>query len=363
MGAAVEQALALADCDGCVRLGARVLVKPNLHGGEGYTSLEAIAGVVGWARRMGAGQVVVGDGPHYGISDARGYFDRIGLTGLCAEMGVTLVNFHESDYDTLSTNLPALPETIGITSWVRWADTVISVPVMKTHFNTLTTLAVKNLKGFLRPQDKRDIHRMDLHLAIAGLAKLLRPHIHLLDGSIGYEGMGPGNGRPVEMGVLVAGSSAFDTDVVGNWLMGFEPAKVRYLREAERLGCGSLPASEEQIAALTGCPLRYLRGLRREFEAPYEAAAGAYPNLTITAELACSGCLMNLFTALGELRSEGLGESLSGRVGIGAGVGEVDLAVGRCTSAVWDSCDHVAGCPPAIGRIKAALRSLLPPSP
>jgi uncharacterized protein (DUF362 family) len=355
---AVGQVMALADCDGCVGRNAKVLVKPNLHGGEGYTSMAAIAAIVNWALDMGAGQVVVGDGPYYGMTETGSYFERIGLAELCRNLGATLVNFHDGEYDILNPNLPALPQVIGISKWVRWADVVISMPVMKTHFNTLTTLAIKNLKGFLRPQDKREIHKMDLHLAIAALAKIVQPHISIIDGSVAYEGMGPNDGRPVEMGLMLASSSAFSVDVVANWLMGFEPAKVRYLREAERLGCGRIPASDDELAQMVQCPAHYLKNLRRRFQEPYEAAEQNYPNLSISAALACSGCLMNLFTALKELAAEGLGSALRGTVAIGKPPGTVDLAVGNCTFAVWESAAHVEGCPPTINAIKQAMQPL-----
>lgn len=355
---AVHQAMAMADCDGCIGLAAKVLVKPNLHGGDGFTSMEVIKAVVHWASRMGASQIVVGDGPYYGMDDAFPYFERIGLVRLCDEMKVSLVSFHDSDYDEIVPNLEALPQTLGITKWVRWADAVVSVPVMKTHFNTLTTLAMKNLKGFLRPRDKRDLHSRDLHLALAAIGWLVRPTVNIIDGFVAYEGMGPSNATPVDMGVVVASQSTFHADVVANWLMGFDPATVRYLREAEKLGCGTLPRSDDDVAALTGCSLRHLQRLRRQFQHPYEAAERAYPNLRISAELACSGCLMNLFTALRDLAGEGLAERLTGTVAIGKAPEAVDLALGNCTCACWGDTEHLVGCPPLIPQIAEALRKL-----
>lgn len=358
LAAGLAEAMATADLDGIVELGANVLVKPNLHGGSGYTSMQAIEATVNWLRDMGAGKVVVGEGPYYGLDNPWPYFSEIGATGLCRRLGVKLVNFHEHDYTLVRSNMPALPESIGITRWVEWADVVVSLAVMKTHFNTLTTLSIKNLKGFIRRQDKRDIHRMDLHLAIAALARLIRPHINIIDASVAYEGMGPSNATPVPMNLVIAASAAFDADVIANWLMGFEPARVRYLREAERLGLGQIPADDEGVAGLCNVPVARMRALRRRFEAPYEAAARDYPNLRISTDLACSGCVMNLFTALKELREAGKAGRLRGTVAVGKPPQALDLAVGNCTFAAWDDAPHVEGCPPHIEDIKAALEQL-----
>jgi len=355
---AVAAAAEAACIAGLVRPGCKVLVKPNLHGGPGFTRLDVVAAVVEWVRSAGAEEIVVGDGPYYGMADATDYFTEIGLRALCDDLSVPLVCFHEDSYDVMRPALPSLPPAIGITRWFAWADVVINLPVMKTHFNTLTTLAIKNLKGFLRPQDKRDLHRLDLHLAIAALATVVRPQLHILDATTAYEGMGPNAATPVEMGLLLASADAFALDVVANWLMGFDPATVRYLREGERLGLGAIPSTDEAIAGLTNLP-QELFSLRRRLRRPYETAAVEYPGLRISTELACSGCLMNLFTALAQIREEGCSVA-SGHVAIGRVADDEvpDLAVGLCTFSAWDRCPSVSGCPPTIEAMKQALRTL-----
>jgi uncharacterized protein (DUF362 family) len=339
--------------------GAKVLIKPNFHGGSGYTSLAVVEALVRWAQAAGAAAVVVGEGPYFGLADVSGYFSQIGASELCRKLGVPLVCFHDGDYTLLSPGQPALPPTVGVTKWLAWADLVVNAPVMKTHFNTLTTLAMKNLKGFLRPADKRALHERDLHLALAALAQLIRPHVHLLDGTTAYEGMGPSAATPVNYGLVLASADAMALDTVANWLMGFAPAQVRYLREAERLGLGRLPARSEEVAALTNVPLAELTALRRPFVPPYAAAQADYPRLELSTHLACSGCLMNLFTALRELQQLGRAAELTGRVAIGKAPGQVDLAVGNCTYAAWETAPHVRGCPPTIEAIKQALQEHL----
>ncbi|MBC7287410.1 MAG: DUF362 domain-containing protein [Armatimonadetes bacterium] len=338
--------------------GRRVLLKPNLHGGLGNTSPQVIAAVIRWARAGGAAEVLLGEGPYYGLMDITAYIEDVGVAQVCRELDVPFVCFHSGKYRIVSPGCAALPSQLGITEWFDWADLVISVPVMKTHFNTLTTLAFKNLKGFIRPQDKRALHSLDLHRAIAALGTVIRPHIHVIDATVAYEGMGPSAGVPVDMGLLLASSDAFAIDVVANWLMGFEPPTVRYLLEAQSLGLGKLPADHEELGALTNVPLADLQRWRRHFERPYQAWENKYPNLRISSERACSGCLMNLFTALRDLEQEGLASALHGWIAIGKAPTGADLVIGNCTFSAWDSTDCVPGCPPLIAEIKAALRRI-----
>jgi hypothetical protein len=292
------------------------------------------------------------------MEDSSEYYECIGVAEVCRRVGVELVSFHQGEYDLIEPGLRALPKTIGVTKWLAWADVVIDAPVMKTHFNVATTLAIKNLKGCIRPRDKRDLHTMDLHLAIAALAKIIRPHITIMDATTAYEGMGPSAATPVDLGLVIVGTTPFEVDVVANWLMGLEPAQVRYLREAETLGLGQVPGGIDAIAARTNLGAEELLGLRRNFARPYDEAHGRFPNLRINAEMACSGCLMNLFTALGEMKGAGEADDLRGYIVIGR-VPEgdwPDLAVGGCTFSAWDETESVPGCPPTIEQIKTALR-------
>ena len=340
--------------------GGLVLLKPNLHGGHGHTSLAVIEAVARWAISQGAAEVVVGEGPYWGMADFHSYLSAVGVSDLCSRLGVRVVNFHDGDYDVVTPAMPALPDTLGVTSWLRRADLAISIPVMKTHFNTLTTLAFKNLKGFIRPADKRDIHARDLHLAVAALPLFVAPHVHLLDATVAYEGMGPSAATPLEMNLLLASEDPFPLDALSAWLMGIPPAHLRYLREAERLGLGTLPPDDASVAALTpDASAPQLISWRRRFKLPHDAMEEDFPGLAVSTELACSGCLMNLFSALRKLKDEGFADHLSGSVAVGKPPPEVDLAIGNCTFSAWERSAYVPGCPPTIAEIESALRQKL----
>ena len=61
---AFTRAMELAGLDDIVPRGGTALIKPNQHGGAGYTSLEVIRAAALWAQSRGAAEVWVGDGPY-----------------------------------------------------------------------------------------------------------------------------------------------------------------------------------------------------------------------------------------------------------------------------------------------------------
>ncbi len=351
--ASVDEALVLAGAARIVAPGATVLVKPNLHGGHGHVSARVIEGVCRWARERGASRVWVGDGPFWACpaDQAREYFRRAGLLAAAEASGAEAVNLHELPYRRLRPDDPALPEEIGLTELLFQCDAVINLPLLKTHFNTLVTLGVKNLKGCLRPKDKKRFHEMELNAALVGLAKVAQPHVSvtLLDATTAVEGMGPASGTELEMGLLAASTDLVALDSVGCFLAGIGPDEVRTIRDCARAGLGEMDLARIEVVGED--PLRH----RRRFKRPNEEVAKHFPDLRIVTDGACSACAMNLFEALAGIRAEGQrvcvpAVAIGGKAQVSAG-----LAVGNCTRHLDTPAGHLPGCPPPTAAIRAAL--------
>jgi uncharacterized protein (DUF362 family) len=349
---AVRESLALC-ADIRIPVGGTVFVKPNLHGGHGFTSPCVIEAVCRWAYEQGAGRVQVGDGPYWSqpLDETRRYFEKVGLYRAAERSGAEAVNLHALPYRSLRPGRPGLPEEIGLTSLLFEADVVINLPLLKTHLNTLVTLGIKNLKGFLRPEDKRRFHEMELNAAIAELCRLVSPRITvtLLDATTVVEGLGPAAGTELQMDLLAASTDVVAVDSVACFLAGIDPREVRIIRQCARMGVGQMDL--DQIDVVGEDPAVHRRRLRR----PYEDMAGRFPGLAIVAEGACSGCVMNLFGALGAI--EGGGERVQvPAVAIGPRARmKVGLAVGDCAAHCGDGCQHLPGCPPSTAEIHRAL--------
>lgn len=353
--AAFARAMALAGLSDLPLAGATVLLKPNLHGGSGYTSAEVVRAAIRWAQGLGAAQVWVGDGPFWALQDAGPYFAEIGVEAVCRETGARLLNFHQGEFRLLEPHSPDLPDTIGFSETLYQADVVINLPLMKTHFNTLVTLGAKNLKGCLRPVDKRTLHEMELNSALAEVNRLLKPRIAatVIDATTAMEGMGPAAATPVEMGLLIASRDLVAADAVACDLMGIEPSQVRLLHFCAERGVGEMDLARIQVVGESP------QAHRRRFRLPYEALAEDFPNLRLVTERACSGCALNLMRAMEIAR--GAGQQITCRtVVIGPSVlteGET-LLVGACTREGWDCAPHVPGCPPRVEAVRAGLTGL-----
>jgi len=351
--ASVAEAFRLADAGEVVRPGARVLVKPNLHGGHGHVAARVIEGVCRWAREQGAAEVWVGDGPFWACpaEQAREYFRQAGLFAAAEAAGAEAVNLHELPYRKLRPNDPALPEEIGLSELLFECDAVINLPILKTHLNTLATLGIKNLKGCLRPVDKRRFHEMELNAALVGLARIAAPlvSVTLLDATTAVEGMGPAAGTEVEMGLLAASRDLIAVDALGCHLAGIDPSDVRSIRDCGRAGLGEMDVSRLQV--LGEDPGRH----RRRFRRPYEEVAERFPNVEIVTDGACSACAMNLFEALAAIHQEGEAIRVPGVAIGGKGRLWAGLTVGHCAQRLGAEGEHVAGCPPSTAAIRAAL--------
>jgi len=355
LDAAFARAMELAGLDDCIVPGDKVLIKPNQHGAEGYTSAAVMRAAAVWARSNDAGEVWIGDGPNWAMTDTVAYYEQTGLSRVCDETGARALNFHVGEYTTLRPGSRDLPDIIGFSRYIYQADVIINLPVMKTHFNTLVTLGIKNLKGCLRPIDKRTLHEMELNAALAEVARLLAPRVTatVIDATTAYEGMGPAAGTPVEMGLLIASEDIVAADAVACDLMGIDPAQVRLIRFCAERGVGEMDLDQIQVVG------ERVIDHRRRFELPYEAIAREFPNLTLCTEHACSGCGLNLFRALDIARSAGQG-IICQTVIIGpclATEGQT-LLVGKCTKDGWADLPHVPGCPPRIEAIRAALTGI-----
>lgn len=349
---AIDEALRLCGQGDCVAKGDRVLLKPNIHGGQGFTSPQVMEAACRWALGKGARKVFLGDGPYWGMKDPTTYFAHTGLLGACAATGAEVADFHNHPYHLLHPEDPLLPPVMGISRYLYDVDVVISLPLMKTHFHTLITIALKNLKGCLRPVDKRRLHERELNTALAAVNELVQPlvRVTLCDATTAYEGFGPGSATPVPLGLLVASADPVAVDVVCCELMELPPAQVRLIRECAARGLGVGDPRQITVVGET------VAAHRRRFLRPSEALARDYPGLTIHSESACSVCAQNLTLALQQIKQAG--EPLTVReVLIGAGPQtEADLLVGNCARRGREGHERaVPGCAPTVAAIRKAL--------
>jgi uncharacterized protein (DUF362 family) len=125
------------------------------------------------------------------------------------------------------------------------ADVVVSMPKLKTHHWAGATLSLKNCFGCVPGRvygwPKNTLHWAGVTESIVDVAAAVRPDLQIVDGIVGMEGNGPIQGTPIPAGVLVFGTDPVATDATSARLMGLDPGRIPYLKQAARfLGQGDL---------------------------------------------------------------------------------------------------------------------------
>jgi uncharacterized protein (DUF362 family) len=233
-----------------VRPGAKVVVKPNVLTGRPpeyatTTNPLVVAAVIRMCLEAGADEVVVLDNP---TSSARGAFQEAGLTQAVQEAGGKLKYLSNRDFERVD-----IPEGEAITSWpfvtaALEADTLINLPIAKTHGLAGLTLAMKNLMGIMG--DSRGQIHTDFARKITDVNTLVKPDLVILDAYRALMRNGPTGGNLDDVQLLktaVAGTSQVAIDMYGATLMGWKPADLPSLVEAGRRGLGEIDPAKYTV--------------------------------------------------------------------------------------------------------------------
>ncbi len=225
-----------------VKNGERILVKPNVCAAKPsstgtVTDPELVAEICLMVKEAG-GEPVVGESPIHPFRSAR-VFRKAGYGDFQKRFGFPLVDFDASDSVVVKVPRGKVLREVRVARTVLECQGLINVPVLKTHLQTIVTLGLKNLKGLVPGEDKVHVHVRGLDEGIVDLNTLFPSRLVVVDAMVGMEGeLGPTNGRPVGMGLLVAGDNVVEVDATCCRLMGLDPRRVPHIRKAEERGLG-----------------------------------------------------------------------------------------------------------------------------
>ena len=245
--------------DGLRELGAdvsgrSVLLKPNLVEHDPGTVINTdprlVAATALALRRLGAASVLVAEGPGH-RRDTSYVLSASGFAEALRDVEVRFVDLNIAPVRrvVLRSRFTSLRE-LWLPEPVLDADIVVSMPKMKTHHWAGATLSLKNCFGCVPGRvygwPKNALHWAGLQEAVVDVAAAVRPGLQIVDGVVGMEGNGPIDGTPVGAGVLVFGTDPVATDATAARLMGLDPGRMRYLRDAGRfLGQADLERIEQ----------------------------------------------------------------------------------------------------------------------
>ncbi|MFC1671203.1 DUF362 domain-containing protein [Spirochaetota bacterium] len=347
--------------------GKRVLLKPNAgrvspEGSGTNTNPHVVAAAIDAFREAGA-EVAIGESPIFGVKTMEA-FEVSGIAAIANERNCPLIDMDKRPSVTMNIEEGIAIQTIKVCSEVLEYDIIVSIPVMKTHMHTGVTLSVKNMKGCLWRKTKTDLHMLpkvennddlSLNIAIADMSSVLVPHLTIIDGTVGMEGLGPSAGNPKKLDMVLTGIDPFEADAVACRLMGLNAEKIPHLRIAAERGYGIIDVSQIQVKPDSW------ENLISPFETPPENLSIHFPGVTILDEQSCSACQSTVLMFLkryGEKIFDYFPDKKNVVLAIGKGhesVPEETICIGNCTSNHKDKCIFVSGCPPVASQILKAI--------
>lgn len=356
-----------------LRIGESVLIKPNYTGNlppdsGGVTSNLVMEAIIRILREAGADRITILEGCGTIALGTRKIFANLGIDKIAESYDVELLDANLEEMRTETSEEFKELKQITYTKTVHDYDLVINVPVMKTHPLVDVTVAMKNMNGLLEPKEKRHFHDVNLRQAIVDFHKILPKYLTIVDGLIGMEGMGPAEGIPVPMGIIMAGVNPVAVDATAARIMGFDPEQILYLKYAAADGLGEIKEDCIEVCGET------INSVKRPFK-PAEAGKLDFEGVTIQEEpsaLKCVGCRAVTAIALNRIQAAGQLPEFSGmkillhnkpEIPIPLAEKEHLFCIGNCTKEYADYCSDervhfVKGCAPAGLTVEDAIRQV-----
>ncbi len=211
-----------------IKVKGKVLVKPNMCMPEyvpgAVTSPKVIYHVVKLLKKTSE-EVIVGESDGYNYSCDKA-FEKTGIKEAAEKAGGRTINLSKDSL--VQVNLKGskirklfLPKTLFE------VDSVIDVPVMKTHEFTTYSGAIKNLFGLI-PDRKRIFLHPYINEVLFWLYMLTKP-VTIMDALTAMERSGPTRGTPVKMNLILASRCPIALDMVAAEIMGLDWKRISHL--------------------------------------------------------------------------------------------------------------------------------------
>jgi uncharacterized protein (DUF362 family) len=172
-------------------------------------------------------------------------FKAHNLYHICEKLNVRLINLSRQEWQYV--DVPAGMRIMKLPfckEMLENCDMTISVPVPKMHFVTRYTGAIKNHWGTV-PDSMRLRNHYFFRYAINKAIEVLKSKITIVDGEYFLDRNGPVAGDPVKMNLVLSAESPYTADIVLMDMMGVDPGKIGYVKQAWKLG--RMPKSVNEV--------------------------------------------------------------------------------------------------------------------
>lgn len=215
-----------------------IIVKPNLTNADPppvTTPVEAAQAVVEYIRAHTAAEVAIGEGCGKGKTidtyRANGYVD------LAERMGLRLIDFNTEPSVLSRCDQAKVFREMHLPA-VAMDAFIVSLPILKDHSFTGTTIAMKNMFGlppaphYRGSWNKSRLHSPSTDQAVFDLCLHKKPDLCVVDAVTALTGMHLA-GDPLRLDLILASFDPVGVDAVGSRLLGHDPQGLEYLRLSE----------------------------------------------------------------------------------------------------------------------------------
>jgi uncharacterized protein (DUF362 family) len=238
----IARALDLIGAGGRLPQDGLIILKPNLTNSSPppvTTSVRAIEAVYQYCRAHTQAEIAIGEG--CGSGRTCDIFAALGYLDFARRHGLRLIDFNDEEAVELA-NPAALHWKRFHLPRIAQEAFIVSVPVLKDHSFTKTTISMKNMFGLAPARhyaggwNKARLHSPSADDSVVDVCLYKRPDLSVVDASVALTG-GHLSGRKRRLNLILAGFDCVAVDAVGSQLLGHDPGWVHYLTAAEgRLG-------------------------------------------------------------------------------------------------------------------------------
>lgn len=217
-----------------------IILKPNLTNADGppvTTNVGIIEAIYNYCRPRTKAEIAIGEGCGSGVTATT--FKANGYTKLAERHGLRLIDFNKEEAVKLERDDTFQLKELYVPKVVLDAF-VISVPVLKDHCFTDTTVAMKNMFGiapapyYKGSWNKSKLHSPSTHKSVVDVCLFKKPDLCVVDASVALAGMHL-SGTEKKLGLILASFDPVAVDAEGSRLMGHDPQKIEYLTLADGL--------------------------------------------------------------------------------------------------------------------------------
>lgn len=212
----------------------KVLIKPNMCMSKyvpGAVTTPLVIHSLVKVLRNTAEEVIVGesDGYNYSCNLA---FEKTGIRKVVEEAGGKILNFSKDKLVQVNFSESKI-KRLHLPKTLFEVDSIVNVPVMKTHEFTLYSGALKNLFGLIPERKRIFLHPYinEVLFNLFNIYKMIKDRITIMDALTAMEKNGPTRGSPVRMNLILASECPLALDIIATEIMGLDWREISHLNQ------------------------------------------------------------------------------------------------------------------------------------